>query len=338
MHGGVAPLSGIPAPTLDLSDRKDPQLELDEFNDRAKNSMRTTEESKCYIEMKEKTEKCGTKEECTTAGIIKKDFCGNKISYNRSEPLEEHCKKMVEPSVSLCIRNVEECRKKAVDEFTSCILPSLTVPEEAQPKVVTNIGCYTDDKRGHMDNTTRITDVKMTQDFCIKRCDEKNFKYASMQNGDTCVCGNDSNYDNKKPVYTKTDDKECNSVCSGELRDTRCGGPLKNALYDTTTQKYIGCRNDDTVGQFINYRFDKQNSVAKCVEKCKQGDFKYAALQASNWCACGNDSEFNKTKDSYRSVPSEECNIPCKGKATETCGGLMKNSIYRIESAAPVKK
>ena len=59
-------LSQIPAPTLDLSDRKDPKLELDTFIENSKN-MGVSKNTKCITELREKIDKCGTKEECTVA-------------------------------------------------------------------------------------------------------------------------------------------------------------------------------------------------------------------------------------------------------------------------------
>lgn len=336
MAGGVSSLSQIPAPTLDLSDRKDPKLELDTFIENSKNMMRVSENTKCVTELREKIDKCGTKEECTVAGLIKKDFCDNKISYNRSKPLEEHCKKMVEPSIKACNNIVEECRNNALTEFTKCAMPitnnNQIISEEKLVKDVTALGCFTDDKVGHMDMATKTVDIKMTQNMCIENCDKKNYKYAALQNGDTCLCANDTHFDNKKSAYSKVDDKECKMPCSGDPFDKKCGGVFRNAIYDVNSQKYLECRKDDKEGQFINYKYDKENKIPKCIEQCKKDNFKYAALQSGNWCACGNDMEFNKQKDTYRRILGTECNISCKGKTDEKCGGIMRNSIFRIEN------
>ena len=52
-------------------------------------------------------------------------------------------------------------------------------------------------------------------------------------------------------------------------------------------------------------------------------DYKYAALQNSNECWCGNSGY-----DKYG--PGDGCNLPCQGNKTQICGGANRNSVYEI--------
>ena len=52
------------------------------------------------------------------------------------------------------------------------------------------------------------------------------YKYAGVQNGDQCFCGDTYG------KYTKKPDSECNKTCRGESTQM-CGGRWRNAIYST---------------------------------------------------------------------------------------------------------
>ncbi|PAA94261.1 hypothetical protein BOX15_Mlig001756g1 [Macrostomum lignano] len=59
-----------------------------------------------------------------------------------------------------------------------------------------------------------------------------------------------------------------------------------------------------------------------CVSRCKSQNYKYAGLQASNWCLCGNSyGKHGKASDS-------DCKMACGGDSSKTCGGAYRNEVY----------
>ena len=51
-------------------------------------------------------------------------------------------------------------------------------------------------------------------------------------------------------------------------------------------------------------------------------NYKYAAVQATKWCFCGN------TYGSYGEASN--CNQRCAGNAYQICGGNWANSVYEV--------
>ena len=52
-------------------------------------------------------------------------------------------------------------------------------------------------------------------------------------------------------------------------------------------------------------------------------NFKYAALQFSFHCFCG-DEEYDKLGE------ADNCDHPCMGNRNEMCGGGWANQVYRV--------
>jgi len=65
----------------------------------------------------------------------------------------------------------------------------------------------------------------MTPQMCIEHCHEKGKKYAGLQYGKQCWCGNEYG------KHGKVDDDKCDMPCSGDP-DTMCGASFYNSIYD----------------------------------------------------------------------------------------------------------
>ena len=64
-------------------------------------------------------------------------------------------------------------------------------------------------------------------------------------------------------------------------------------------------------------------TIEKCFEECK--NFKYAGVQFSKVCFCGN--EIARTTEF---LDESECDMPCDGDASQTCGGAWKMNLYTV--------
>ena len=56
----------------------------------------------------------------------------------------------------------------------------------------------------------------------------------------------------------------------------------------------------------------------------KFSGYKYAGLQASTWCTCGN------LYGKHGRAANSECNMGCSAAPGVKCGGIWRNSIYEI--------
>ncbi|XP_071128240.1 xylosyltransferase oxt-like [Mytilus edulis] len=89
---------------------------------------------------------------------------------------------------------------------------------------------------------------------------------------------------------------------------------------------YIGCFQDDN-SRHLKHRYQNLGNaitLAKCRENCK--GYKYAGLQYSVQCFCGNQLVNSK----YPKKPDSECNTKCRGEPSRACGGTWRNSIYTV--------
>jgi hypothetical protein len=67
---------------------------------------------------------------------------------------------------------------------------------------------------------------------------------------------------------------------------------------------------------------DSEMTIARCVAFCRSQGYAYAGAQFSRQCYCGN--EFGKRGR------ASNCNMPCAGNPSETCGGSWANSVYKV--------
>jgi hypothetical protein len=91
---------------------------------------------------------------------------------------------------------------------------------------------------------------------------------------------------------------------------------------------YQGCFTEDTrLGPYralpkqIGDMFATTNTHEACVQAARTKGFLYAGLQYYGYCFGGNRLALTATSGS-------ECNTPCQGNSSQTCGGGYRNSIY----------
>ncbi|KAF1599179.1 WSC domain-containing protein 2, partial [Eudyptes chrysolophus] len=93
--------------------------------------------------------------------------------------------------------------------------------------------------------------------------------------------------------------------------------------------RYIGCYVDNTRRRtlrgvsFFDY---KKMTVFRCQDNCAERGYLYAGLEFGAECYCGHKVQASNASES-------ECNMECKGERSNTCGGVNRLSIYRLELA-----
>ena len=92
---------------------------------------------------------------------------------------------------------------------------------------------------------------------------------------------------------------------------------------------YLGCY-IDTNNRAVpdNVYFDSStNTHDKCFQHCRSHNQRYVAMQNGQDCWCGsNGVAYGK----YGQVPEAECDVPCPGEASKTCGGENRNSVFDL--------
>ncbi|KAI2597151.1 KREMEN1 isoform 4, partial [Pan troglodytes] len=68
---------------------------------------------------------------------------------------------------------------------------------------------------------------------CISFCRSQRFKFAGMESGYACFCGNNPDY----WKYGEAASTECNSVCFGDHTQP-CGGDGRIILFDRTRRTW----------------------------------------------------------------------------------------------------
>ena len=96
--------------------------------------------------------------------------------------------------------------------------------------------------------------------------------------------------------------------------------------------KALGCFKDEKnfrilSGYYTNYK--AQNSPKKCIQMCLQSGFRYAGVQYSTECFCGNDEPKHSAK-----LPDSSCNMKCSGDPKKACGGYYTINIYETGIAS----
>jgi len=73
----------------------------------------------------------------------------------------------------------------------------------------------------------------------------------------------------------------------------------------------------------VDFGRSKYNTPAYCIAKCKSHKYKYAAVEYSNECFCGNASP-----EEDLIVADKECNKKCPGDNKQICGGTWRMNTY----------
>uniref|UniRef100_A0A1I8HCL1 WSC domain-containing protein n=1 Tax=Macrostomum lignano TaxID=282301 RepID=A0A1I8HCL1_9PLAT len=80
----------------------------------------------------------------------------------------------------------------------------------------------------------------------------------------------------------------------------------------------LGCFVDSAERDLDEF-FKKSNYVKPeyCVSLCKERGYRFAGVQATDWCHCGN------TFGRHGQVADSECSLACAGDKKQTCGNLL---------------
>ena len=91
---------------------------------------------------------------------------------------------------------------------------------------------------------------------------------------------------------------------------------------------YMGCFVDQLIPMHRDlsglFNHGSRGSYKSCKSYCR--DYFYFGLQFGYECYCGN--EFG----SHGRAPEDECNMTCSHNREQACGGILRNSVYRVKN------
>ncbi|KEQ91797.1 hypothetical protein AUEXF2481DRAFT_50439, partial [Aureobasidium subglaciale EXF-2481] len=200
----------------------------------------------------------------------------------------------------------------------------------SNPEVVGNYyfsGCHNESTSGHALSATSYSDGKnMTLENCAAFCN--GYKYFGVEYSAECYCGSSFG-----PGSAIAPDDSCSMLCSGNQQEL-CGGPGALSVYtlnadapvSTITQgsgfASYGCFVDGTPRALAYSAGSKSdNTPYKCASTCQSLGYKYAGTEYGSECWCANTAPSTSTK-------ATDCNMPCAGDNTQTCGAGNRLSVY----------
>lgn len=201
------------------------------------------------------------------------------------------------------------------------------------------LGCYSDFY--NTVNSFTFQSNIMSSDICKKQCKYRGFKIAAIDSGKTCRCGN------TQPV-TLVGLTGCTTPCVGTTTNETCGSSSAASTYSTdaiTTNAinenlagaggYVGCTTDGKLARALtkNFRWNpptNTNSKQTCLAGCAQLGYPMAAMSNGIECTCGTLPDWN---NGVIYTIDTDCNRPCPGNSSETCGGGGRNSIFSIATS-----
>lgn len=101
-------------------------------------------------------------------------------------------------------------------------LPAVKAATSANPPAVYSgryVGCFADREQRDLEGPQAL---QASPQACINYCAEQEFRFASMQNGNHCFCGNS---------YGRYGASDACGMCAGRP-DENCGGTWANAVWE----------------------------------------------------------------------------------------------------------
>ena len=210
--------------------------------------------------------------------------------------------------------NSQECGASTADKWN---VHSIASPQKFTGQCITT---YTESDGGPT-IVLHSGSAAMTLEICLEQC--KYFKYATLGNGENCVCAENL------PKNEFLPESECNTPCTGDSTNNKCGGFFKWSLYSIDnrvpfTGQCIQDYSDADGGPVLTVGTSFTGlTIEMCLYQCRH--YKYAAVQNGNSCQCAN--EFTRLT---AILADSECNMPCDGDSTQTCGGSLKSNVYTV--------
>ncbi|TLS26598.1 hypothetical protein PpBr36_04227 [Pyricularia pennisetigena] len=223
----------------------------------------------------------------------------------------------------------------------------------------TSIGCWTETTTGGRSLPVANTGDVRTVAACVSSCSAKGYKYAGLQYGGECYCGNAQG---QGSVLAAAQD--CSMPCRDNATEY-CGGPSRNNVYlrngealpttssalSTATSAappvatgapgikqtvgaytYQGCYTENTgEGRALRDKsyYNDLMTLELCAQQCDA--YTYFGTQYGRECYCGAQLQGKSAKDDSPS----SCQMLCPGDKTSFCGSSSRLSLFMRNASGP---
>lgn len=138
--------------------------------------------------------------------------------------------------------------------------------------------------------TYSYIDAKLTLESCTTACSNREFKYAAVQWGRECWCGNSLNTAGGAGKTLPA--SLCSTPCTGDSTST-CGGYYALTVYtgpSTPWNLAAACLTDETAPHRLLSisTIDSKLTPASCDASCASQGYSFAGVQYGRECWCGN--------------------------------------------------
>ncbi|KAJ3887188.1 WSC domain-containing protein, partial [Lentinula edodes] len=206
-------------------------------------------------------------------------------------------------------------------------------------------GCFVDDtSQRTLSQQVQPYSGSVSPQSCADTCAFYGYTVMGTEFGGECWCGNSTGPAAQVP------DTACGMTCTAD-RDYLCGDANLLSVYHNTPpqETYTGecldlnlptwtdiptgwypysCFIDNTsAGRLLTTNSGLPSSTMTkvvCIEYCVANNWTYAGVEDGGECYC--DELFHE--DGWQGTDSSECNMPCNGDPTQTCGGPNRIDVY----------
>ncbi|GJE88412.1 WSC-domain-containing protein [Phanerochaete sordida] len=213
---------------------------------------------------------------------------------------------------------------------TTSTSPTPTPPPPLPSGWTVKSACAQDGASRILSNDVGTTLSNNTPNNCIAYCTAKGYDFAGVEYGSECHCGTGTAND-PSPL----DPSSCGNPCAGDAGQT-CGGSWAIQIYQNPAVpetlpdgwalvRY--CAVDEANRVIIDDQVTilPNNTPATCVEYCDAAEFDYAGVEYGDECHCGTGYTGGAR------APTTDCNMPCSGNPSLTCGAGWRIQIYSSE-------
>lgn len=192
-------------------------------------------------------------------------------------------------------------------------------------------GCFTDKVSSRTLPLASYADDAMTESKCIGFCDQKGYSFAGVEYGRECWCGYEIGSGSSQVA-----ESDCSFPCAGGSSEPCGAGDRLNiftngqapAVENPGVNGYtsLGCYTDSQTARTLSTYEPTSDGIVfvrSCTQICANNGFSYAGVEYGQECYCG-----NEILNGASSAPASDCNMPCSGNRTETCGGSARINLY----------
>lgn len=192
-------------------------------------------------------------------------------------------------------------------------------------------GCFANPNGKSLTYRSSTSSRNQTIEGCVAECKGNGYRYAGLEYGGVCYCGNTVNGD-------ELDSSKCSFKCNGD-KDQFCGGDKSLSVYSDPTfppatnveiENYVntGCwTGSSSGGRTLSWPQDHLDASAMtpelCLSSCRDDGFPFAGIEFGRECWCG-----VVLANGTEKVDTAQCNMPCQGDKSQTCGGRSRINIF----------